>query len=121
VPPPEQIVITSKNFKTVARWQYPPMSETPHFIVEIKSYNSGRYKNVSGCVDIAAHVCDLTREIGDAFESHWIQVKAVVGSQQSEYVETSEFILQKHGKIGPPKLSMSRHNDEIMVDIYHPA
>ncbi|XP_064025203.1 interferon gamma receptor 1 [Pogoniulus pusillus] len=97
------------------------MSETPHFIVEIKPYNSGHYKNVSGCVDIAARVCDLTREIGDAFESHWLQVKAVVGTQQSEYVETSEFILQKHGKIGPPKLNLSRHNDEIMVDIYHPA
>ncbi|NXF94875.1 INGR1 protein, partial [Eubucco bourcierii] len=120
VPPPEQIVITSENFRTVAHWQYPPMSETPYFIVEIKPYNSGRYKNVSGCVNIAAFVCDLTREIDDAFESHWLQVKAVVGSQQSEYVETNEFILQKHGKIGPPKLYLSRHNDEIVVDIYHP-
>ncbi|NXP80460.1 INGR1 protein, partial [Ramphastos sulfuratus] len=120
VPPPEHIVITSENFKTVANWQYPPVSETPHFIVEIKPYNSGHYKNVSGCVNIAAFVCDLTREIDDAFESHWIQIKAVVGSQQSEYVETSEFILQKHGKIGPPKLNLSRHNDEIVVDIYHP-
>lgn len=61
-------------------------------------YSPGHYKNISGCVDIAARVCDLTREIGDAFESHWLQVKAVVGTQQSEYVETSEFILQKHGK-----------------------
>ncbi|XP_068006487.1 interferon gamma receptor 1 isoform X2 [Melanerpes formicivorus] len=120
VPSPEQIVITSENFNTVVHWQYPPMSETPHFIVEIKPYNSGRYKNVSACVNIAAHFCDLTREIGGVFESHWLRVKAVVGSQQSEYVETNEFILQKHGNIGPPKLNLWRHNDELMVDIYHP-
>ncbi|NXS49488.1 INGR1 protein, partial [Balaeniceps rex] len=118
---PTQVVVTSENFKTVLRWQYPPMSETPHFIVEIKPYNVGSYKIVSTCVNISANFCDLSREIHDHFASHWLRVKAVVGSQQSEYVETNEFILQKHGKIGPPKVNLSRHSDKIMVDIYHPA
>ncbi|XP_074675082.1 interferon gamma receptor 1 [Strix aluco] len=121
VPSPMQIVVTSENFKTVLHWQYPHMSETPHFIVEIKPYTLGYYKIVSTCVNISTHFCDLSREISDPFISHWLRVKAVVGSQQSEYVETNEFILQKHGKIGPPKLNLSRHGDEITVDIYHPA
>ncbi|KAM6207863.1 interferon gamma receptor 1 [Sarcoramphus papa] len=121
VPSPTQIVVTSENFQTILHWQYPPMSETPHFIVEIKPYNLGYYKIVSTCVNISAHFCDLSREIYEPFASHWLRVKAVVGSQQSEYVETNEFILQKHGKIGPPKLNLSRHGDKIMVDIYHPA
>ncbi|KFQ84848.1 Interferon gamma receptor 1, partial [Phoenicopterus ruber ruber] len=120
VPSPTQIVVTSENFKTVLHWQYLPMSETPHFIVEIKPYNLGFYKIVSNCVNISAHFCDLSGEIDDLFASHWLRVKAVVGSQESEYVETNEFILQKHGKIGPPKLNLSRHSDKIMVDIYHP-
>ncbi|XP_059687381.1 interferon gamma receptor 1 [Gavia stellata] len=121
VPSPTQIVVTSENFKTVVHWQYPPMSETPHFIVEIKPYNLGYYKIVSTCVNISAHFCDLSREIHDLFASHWLRVKAVVGSQQSEYVETKEFILQRHGKLGPPKLNLSKHDDKIVVDIYHPA
>ncbi|NWY49757.1 INGR1 protein, partial [Chionis minor] len=121
VPSPTQIQVTSNNFKTVLHWQYPPVSETPHFIVEIKPYNQGFYEMVSTCVNILAHSCDVSREINDPFMSHWLRVKAVVGSQQSEYVETNEFILHKHGKIGPPKLNMSRHGDKIMVDIYHPA
>ncbi|XP_030345573.1 interferon gamma receptor 1 isoform X2 [Strigops habroptila] len=121
VPSPMQITVTSENFKTVLHWQYPPMSETPRFTVEIKPYNLGYYKVVSTCVNISAHFCDLSREIHEPFASHWLRVKAVVGSQQSEYVETNEFILQKHGKIGPPKLNLSRHGDKIMVDIYHPA
>lgn len=97
------------------------MSETPRFIVEIKPYNLGYYNIVSTCVNISALFCDLSGEIHDPFSSHWLRVKAVVGLQQSEYVETNEFILQKHGTIGPPKLNLSRHGDKIMVDIYHPA
>ncbi|KAM6083984.1 LOW QUALITY PROTEIN: interferon gamma receptor 1 [Theristicus caerulescens] len=121
VPSPTQIVVTSENFKTILHWQYPPMPETPHFVVEIKPYNLGYYKIVSTCVNISAHFCDLSGEIRELFTSHWLRVKAVVASQQSEYIETEEFILQKHGKIGPPKLNLSRHGDKIMVDIYHPA
>ncbi|XP_050828329.1 interferon gamma receptor 1 isoform X2 [Serinus canaria] len=96
VPSPTGIVVTSENFKTVLHWQYPPMSETPHFIVEIKPYNLGHYKEVSTCVNTSAHFCDLSEEICDPYSSHWLKVKAVVGSQQSEYVETNEFILQRH-------------------------
>ncbi|KAM9564041.1 interferon gamma receptor 1 isoform 2-T2 [Guaruba guarouba] len=121
VPSPMQITVTSENFKTVLHWQYPLMSETPRFIVEIKPYNLGNYTVVSTCVKISAHFCDVSREIHEPFASYWLRVKAVVGSQQSEYVETNEFILQKHGKIGPPKLNLSRHGDKIMIDIYHPA
>uniref|UniRef100_A0A8B9F226 Interferon gamma receptor 1 n=2 Tax=Amazona TaxID=12929 RepID=A0A8B9F226_9PSIT len=121
VPSPMQITVTSENFKTILHWQYPPMSETPRFVVEIKPYNLGNYTIVSTCVNISAHFCDLSREIHEPFASYWLQVKAIVGSQQSEYVETNEFILQRHGKIGPPKLNLSRHGDRIMIDIYHPT
>ncbi|XP_066171697.1 interferon gamma receptor 1 [Sylvia atricapilla] len=119
VPSPTEIVVISENFKTVLHWQYPHVSETPHFIVEIKPYNLGYYKNVSTCVNASAHFCDLSKEICDPYTSYWLRVKAVVGSQQSEYVESNEFILQRQGKIGPPKLNLSRHGDKIMVDIYH--
>ncbi|XP_032911119.1 interferon gamma receptor 1 isoform X2 [Catharus ustulatus] len=121
VPLPTEIVVTSENFKTVLHWQYPPVPETPHFIVEIKPYNLGNYTKVSTCVNTTAHFCDLSEEICDPYTSHWFRVKAVVGSQQSEFVETNEFILQRLGKIGPPKLNLSRHGDKILVDIYHPV
>ncbi|NXK54882.1 INGR1 protein, partial [Chauna torquata] len=121
VPSPTGVVVTSKNFKTVLHWQYLPMSETPHFVVEIKPYSLGTYKSVSTCVNISDYFCDLSGEVNEIFSSYWFRVKAVVGSQQSEYIETKEFILQKHGKIGPPKLDLSRHGDKIIVDIYHPV
>ncbi|XP_064303255.1 interferon gamma receptor 1 [Phalacrocorax carbo] len=121
VPSPTHVVVTSKNFETFLRWKYPPMPETSRFIVEIKPYTLGYYKIISTCVNTSAYFCDVSREINDPFSSHWLRVKAVVGSQQSEYVETKEFILQKHGKIGPPELNLLRQGDKIVVDIYHPA
>ncbi|NXP43562.1 INGR1 protein, partial [Heliornis fulica] len=120
VPSPTEIVVTSNNFEMILHWQYPPMSETPLFIVEIKPYTLGYYKIISSCVNISEHFCDFSREIYDPFASYWLRVKAVVGLQQSEYIETNEFILQKHGKMAPPKLNLSRHGDKIVVEIYHP-
>ncbi|XP_047931718.2 interferon gamma receptor 1 [Anser cygnoides] len=121
VPSPTNLVVTSQNFKTVLSWQYQPTSETPYFVVEMKPYSPGTYMTVSTCVNISTNSCDLSREVKETFSPYWFRVKAVVGSEQSEYVETNEFILQKHGKIGPPKLDLSRHADKIIVDIYHPV
>lgn len=53
---------------------------------------------VSTCVNISTNSCDLSREVKETFSPYWFRVKAVVGSEESEYVETNEFILQKHGK-----------------------
>ncbi|XP_035177038.1 interferon gamma receptor 1 [Oxyura jamaicensis] len=121
VPSPTDLVVTSQNFKTVLSWQYQPMSETPHFVVEIKPYLPGTYMTVSACVNISTNSCDLSREIKYPSYSHWFRVKAVVGSEQSEYAETNEFILLRHGKIGPPKLNLSSYSDKIAVDIYPPV
>lgn len=49
-------------------------------------------------MNISAHFCDISGEIAGPFDSYWLRVKAVVGSQQSKYVETDEFILRKNGK-----------------------
>ncbi|OXB68434.1 hypothetical protein ASZ78_010055 [Callipepla squamata] len=144
VPSPREAEVISKNFRTFLQWQYPSMSETPRFVVEVKPYLEGQYKTVPACVNISATSCDLSEEIEEIFSSYWFRIKAIVGSRQSEYVETDEFILQKHGKshhkqnlyyiknfglaklkyvagkIGPPRLNLSRHSAEITVDIYHP-
>uniref|UniRef100_A0A8C7ECG6 Interferon gamma receptor 1 n=1 Tax=Nothoprocta perdicaria TaxID=30464 RepID=A0A8C7ECG6_NOTPE len=80
---------------------------------------SSRY-TVLTCVNISAHFCDLSGEIEDPFSSHWLRVKAAVESEQSEYAESSEFVLQQQVKIGPPVLHLLRQDDKIIVDIYHP-
>ncbi|KFP72829.1 Interferon gamma receptor 1, partial [Acanthisitta chloris] len=120
VPSPTKIVVTSENFRTLLLWEYPHVSETPRFTVEIKPYNLGKYKTISTCVNTSALFCDLSGEICDPYSPHWFRVKAVAGSQESEYAESNEFVWHSHGKILPPKLSLSRHGDEIIINIYNP-
>uniref|UniRef100_A0A8C4Y0W3 Fibronectin type-III domain-containing protein n=1 Tax=Gopherus evgoodei TaxID=1825980 RepID=A0A8C4Y0W3_9SAUR len=98
VPLPTNVVIESLNFKTVLRWDYIRMPEPPHFIVEIQPYELGKYKPVSICMNTTKHYCDLSKEIEDPIQSHWARVKAFIGLEESEYVETKEFVLRRDGK-----------------------
>ncbi|XP_074846583.1 interferon gamma receptor 1 isoform X2 [Carettochelys insculpta] len=120
VPLPTNVVIESLNFVTVLRWDYFHTVPTPHFIVEIKPYEPGIYKPVSSCMNIVKHRCDLSNEIQELSLSHWARVKALIGLEESEYVETKEFVLRRDGKIGPPTLNMSLEKDQIRIEIRHP-
>ncbi|XP_032625902.1 interferon gamma receptor 1 [Chelonoidis abingdonii] len=117
VPLPTNVVIESLNFKTILRWDYMRMPEPPHFIVEIQPYELGKYKPVSICMNTTKHYCDLSKEIEDLTQSHWARVKAFIGLEESEYVETKEFVLRRDGKIGPPTLNVSIERDQIRVEI----
>ncbi|KAM9154504.1 interferon gamma receptor 1 isoform 1-T1 [Pangshura tecta] len=120
VPLPTNVVIESLNFKTVLRWDYMRMPEPPHFIVEIQPYELGKYKPVSTCMNTTKHHCDLSKEIEDPIQSYWARVKAFIGLEESEYVETKEFVLRRDGKIGPPTLNVSIEEDQIRVEIRPP-
>uniref|UniRef100_A0A452IW37 Interferon/interleukin receptor domain-containing protein n=1 Tax=Gopherus agassizii TaxID=38772 RepID=A0A452IW37_9SAUR len=80
----------------------------------------GKYKPVSICMNTTKHYCDLSKEIEDPIQSHWARVKAFIGLEESEYVETKEFVLRRDGKIGPPTLNVSIERDQIRVEIHPP-
>ncbi|XP_075780378.1 interferon gamma receptor 1 [Pelodiscus sinensis] len=120
VPSPTNVVIESLNFVTRLRWDYMSMPSIPHFIVEIKPYELGKYKTVSTCVKTIKHYCDLSNEIEEPSQSYWARVKALIESEESEFVETKEFVLRRDGKIGAPTLNVSIETNEIKVEIHHP-
>uniref|UniRef100_A0A8C8SY19 Interferon gamma receptor 1 n=1 Tax=Pelusios castaneus TaxID=367368 RepID=A0A8C8SY19_9SAUR len=122
VPVPTDVVIKSLDFKTWLHWNYVSMPLTPYFTVEIKPYDIGIYQPVKTCRNIKKHKCDLSKEIKELSHSHWVRVKALIGSEESEYVETKEFILRRDGKIRPPNVTLSIEDDgRIKVDVYHPS
>lgn len=61
-------------------------------------YRLGYYAQISSCVNISRHHCDLSENITDPLLSHWAKVKAHVGSEESSFVESKEFILANQGK-----------------------
>ncbi|XP_019405731.1 PREDICTED: interferon gamma receptor 1 [Crocodylus porosus] len=121
VSPPTNVEIESFNFKTVLHWDYSSMFPNARFTVEIKPYELGYYAQISSCVNISRHHCDLSENITDPFLSHWAKVKAHVGSEESSYVESKEFILANQGKIGTPTLTVLTQSSKLKVDIFHPA
>ncbi|XP_043366999.1 interferon gamma receptor 1 isoform X2 [Dermochelys coriacea] len=96
------------------------MPTTPRFIVEIKPYELGKYKIVSTCMNTRKHYCDLSNEIEELSQSYWAKVKAFIELEESEYVETKEFVLRRDGKVGPPTLNVSIERDQLRVEIRHP-
>ncbi|XP_006269486.3 interferon gamma receptor 1 [Alligator mississippiensis] len=121
VSPPTNVEMESFNFKTLLRWDYSSMVPNARFTVEIKPYQLGYYAQISSCVNISRHHCDLSENITDPLLSHWAKVKAHVGSEESSFVESKEFILANQGKIGTPTLTVLTQGNELKVDIFHPA
>ncbi|XP_019382655.1 PREDICTED: interferon gamma receptor 1 [Gavialis gangeticus] len=121
VSPPTNVEIESFNFKTVLHWDYSSMVPNARFTVEIKPYELGYYAQISSCVNISRRHCDLSDNITDPLLSHWAKVKAHVGSEESSYVESKEFILANQGKIGTPTLTVLTQGNKLKVDIFHPA
>uniref|UniRef100_A0A8D0H7M2 Interferon gamma receptor 1 n=1 Tax=Sphenodon punctatus TaxID=8508 RepID=A0A8D0H7M2_SPHPU len=120
VPPPTDLLIYSYNFNTSFSWSYESLSPAPLFIVEIQRYEDGKFIQVSTCVKISQHYCDISKEIKDPALSRWVRVKALIGLDESEYAESKEFVLRRDGIIGSPTLHVSAEDDGIKVDIYHP-
>ncbi|XP_075410597.1 interferon gamma receptor 1 [Tenrec ecaudatus] len=118
VPVPTNVVIKSYNMNPTLHWEYPTMVPAPVFTVEVKDYDHGLWKAV--CTNTSLHYCNFFNEIYDPLDSLWARVKARIGQKESAYVETKDFIICQHGKVGPPKLHIREKEDIIIIDIFHP-
>ncbi|XP_077207761.1 interferon gamma receptor 1 [Paroedura picta] len=119
VPGPANVTIKTYNFNTSLHWDYQNMLPEPLFTVQILCYGKPATE-VSSCVNISQHYCDLTHKINKQCQPLWGKVKALIGSHESEYMATEPFNAFRHAHIGPPKFILSVENNEIKVNIEHP-
>ncbi|XP_014417908.2 interferon gamma receptor 1 isoform X1 [Camelus ferus] len=117
VPVPANLTFEAYNLNAVLLWDYPIMPWTPVFTVQVKAYEDPVW--IDAC-NTSLHSCDISSLINDPSGSLWARVKARLGQKESAYAESKEFILCRHGKIGPPKLDIRKKEDQIIVDIFHP-
>lgn len=117
VPVPTNVKIEAYNWNPDVRWDYPPMPETPVFTVQVKTYRKGIW--IDAC-STSHHNCNIFSMMDDPSIGLWARVKARLGQEESAYSESKEFILCKEGKVGPPNLSVSQKEDQIIIDIFHP-
>ncbi|XP_060609422.2 interleukin-20 receptor subunit alpha [Anolis sagrei] len=120
VPKPTNVIVESYNFNTSVHWDYKSITPAPLFIVELQCYNSNTgFREVSGCVNISQHYCDLIHE-AEKCHDFWVRVKAVNGLQESKYEETEVFYVNSHGRIGPPEIKLHVVDHGIEVVLIHP-
>ncbi|XP_053447980.1 interferon gamma receptor 1 isoform X2 [Nycticebus coucang] len=99
-------------------WEYPTMSQSPVFTTQVKIYGNEEWNDA--CVNTSHQYCFIFKYVSDPIRSLWVRVKAQVGQKESIYVQSKEFILCQHGKMGPPNLSVTKQENQIIIDIADP-
>ncbi|XP_069831109.1 interferon gamma receptor 1 [Dendropsophus ebraccatus] len=117
VPKPFNLKKESYNFNSLLYWHYNINSITPYFQVEYKKNDA--WTIVETCERISHNYCNLSKIIVDPYDYYGVQVKAIVGSEMSEYA-TTEFYLIDDGIIGPPKLNASVKGKFLLIDVSFP-
>ncbi|XP_029799096.1 interferon gamma receptor 1 [Suricata suricatta] len=115
VPKPTNIQIKAYNFNTVLSWDYPTMSETPLFIVQVMNYEDAEW--IDAC-NTSQHYCNIFSTISDPSISLWARIKARLGQKESDDAMSEEFILCRHGEhqqvpvIGTDKPLVTRNEEK---------
>uniref|UniRef100_H0WUG6 Interferon gamma receptor 1 n=1 Tax=Otolemur garnettii TaxID=30611 RepID=H0WUG6_OTOGA len=120
VPAPTHVTVTSYNMNPIVSWEYPAMPQSPVFTTQVKIYGFRDDEWTDACVNTSHHYCFIFKYVDYPARPLWVRVKARVGQKESNYVESKEFILCKHGKMGPPELNVTKQEKKIIIDIADP-
>ncbi|CAO2628363.1 Interferon gamma receptor 1, partial [Lemmus lemmus] len=121
VPAPTNVLITSYNLNPVLCWEYQDTPQTPTFTAQVKNYGHFREEWIDSCTNVSDHCCNIYEQFNDPAASVWARVKASLGQKESAYASSEEFIMCRHGKVGPPHLDISVQGDQLIVNVLHPA
>ncbi|XP_028993120.1 cytokine receptor family member b4 [Betta splendens] len=120
VVPPSGVNLTSYNLDLVLRWLPPVgLDGDVRYTAEYRS-STGNYS--SGCVNISAVECDLTRLQSKPetaifeYGKYTGRVQAHLGSETSAWVESRPLSLDQETTIGPPTVNLtSGHTIEVSI------
>ncbi|XP_051853796.1 interferon gamma receptor 1 isoform X2 [Antechinus flavipes] len=118
VSPPTNVEIKSYNLNPEVFWDYQITSPTPTFTVQLRKYPNEVWNEV--CTNISHKICNIFDHVKNSQVAYWARVKAIVGQNESSFVESEAFHMYEKGKIGPPTLKIQEKNDKLIIDIDHP-
>ncbi|XP_026060307.1 cytokine receptor family member B15 [Carassius auratus] len=114
---PQNVKVTSINMATVVEWTSPhsPMSNVTYTAIYFL-----RKENVSICVNTKELKCDVGK-LPSVFGRYIFQVRAEVQGLFSEWVNSNEFLPNKHTIIGPPTVHLVIQNNTLDVHVQAPV
>ncbi|XP_076011296.1 interleukin-10 receptor subunit beta-like [Genypterus blacodes] len=117
---PTRVRLTSYNMDLVLRWDAPEDSSGLSYETQ---YNTTQSKYRGGCVKSSALTCDLTSLHGSitVYGMYTGRVRALRGSESSDWVESQQITMDRNTVIGPPFVSLISNGASIEASIKDPV
>ncbi|XP_040913718.1 interleukin-10 receptor subunit beta-like isoform X2 [Toxotes jaculatrix] len=122
---PTNVHLTSYNMNLVLRWNSPKGADSN--LVYTTQYKTSVTNYIEGCVNISTLECDFTRLSTSVHPSiieygkYTGRVRAQLGSESSDWVESDHITLDKDTIIGSPNISLISAGATIEVSITDPV
>ncbi|XP_015247159.1 PREDICTED: interleukin-10 receptor subunit beta-like [Cyprinodon variegatus] len=115
---PTNVRLSSRNLNLILTWD-PPAGAPSGLLYTTKTLS--KIKNYTqGCENIATHLCNLTSFEYSVYGSYKGQVRAMLGAETSDWVESNWITLDKDTIIGPPTVSLIPIGQTLEVSIKDP-
>lgn len=114
---PKNVRITSLNMGLILEWDATPNATNISYTAQFKSFYSD-FQTV--CLNTKAHSCDFTSHLSP-YGEYTYRVKAQTDGYTSDWVNTTEFTLDKNTTIGPCTVSLMSRGPAIEVSIEDPV
>ncbi|KFQ83867.1 Interferon gamma receptor 2, partial [Phoenicopterus ruber ruber] len=121
LPAPKDVMIYSYNFRSSLRWSPVEVDRglvlyTVHF--KTRAFNQWDEMN---CTRITQTECSFPWSLKERRWTFFLRVRAELGEETSEWVETAPFVAERNTTIGPPKVnSVSVSSDSLLISVTPP-
>ncbi|XP_028646345.1 interferon alpha/beta receptor 2-like [Erpetoichthys calabaricus] len=123
LPAPVKVSIDSRNLEHILRWE--PGRNTPESTrYRVQWFKINKWRSVKSCSSITEPtVCNLTKNFNDIYEYYKARVQAYRKNYtSSNWTETSsKFRPFAQTFLGPPEVTLSSHEDHLIVDMRPPS
>lgn len=116
---PNNVHLTSHNMNLVLRWDPPEGAASG--LVYTTMYRSSFTDYRKGCVNISSLKCDFTPFKISLYGSYTGRVRAQLGAESSNWVESNHVTLDKDTFIGSPNVSLHSNGATLEVSIQDPV
>ncbi|KAM7137242.1 interleukin-20 receptor subunit alpha [Molossus nigricans] len=122
LPKPVNVTFLSINMKNTLQWSPPEglqgveVTYTVHYFI----YGQKKWLNKSECRNINRTYCDLSAETSDFEHQYYAKVKAIWGTNCSNWAETGRFYPFLETQIGPPEVALNPEERSISVVLTAP-
>ncbi|XP_056415488.1 interleukin-10 receptor subunit beta-like isoform X2 [Hyla sarda] len=119
--PPENLKISSENFKHILTWEDASKESPIYYRVEYSELYHNSYKTAKDCANVTIRHCDLTKDFTDIFKLYKVRVRSFT-EQDSSFSGTSVTMTPSEDTVlGPARVDVVACERCINVSVQPPV